>query len=68
MEGWTVVENAADEQFKNQLREPILQDAKRGNDIQVFARGRFNGPEVSVGIVDAIQIEHVEVKTNGQTI
>ncbi len=30
MEGWTVVEKAADGQFNNQLREQILQDAKKG--------------------------------------
>jgi hypothetical protein len=38
MEGWTVVENAADEQFNNQLREQILQDAKEGGARMLLAR------------------------------
>ena len=30
MEGWTVVENAAGDEFNNRLREQILRDAKKG--------------------------------------
>ena len=35
-------------------------DSRVGNDIQILTSRRFDWPEVALGIVDAIQVQHMK--------